>query len=97
MDPIRALLIRSEETSDGYSRLEVRIDEAESLVMEGSDAGEEVRRLFGDSDFEYWLTVPAAFKDTVLLCLILDRFQSVHDLRAWLEQRSIPCEFTSYS
>lgn len=94
--PTTELVIRYEKQEDGYSELLVKINENGDLVLDGCDAGEEVRRSFGDWDYEYWLTVPNAFKETLLLHLVKDRFTSVNDMRSWLNERGIPSEFTSF-
>ena len=96
MEPIKKLVIRHERMDDGYSELAVGIDDSGALVLEGVDAGEEVRRLFGDWDFEYWLTIPAEYRESLLLYLIKERFTSVHDMRKWLGEKDIPFEFTSF-
>lgn len=90
------LLIRHEKFDDGYRELLVRIDSDGDLVLDGCDAGELARETFGDWDYEYWLTVPAEWKDTLLLHLVKERFSSVHDMQEWLEKREIPGKFTSY-
>lgn len=90
------LLIRHEKFDDGYSELLVRIGPGGELVLDGCDAGEDVRQHFGDWDYEYWLTIPAESKDTLLLHLVKERFSSVHDMQEWLEKREIPGKFTSY-
>lgn len=90
------LLIRHEKFDDGYSELLVRIDPDGDLVLDGCDAGELARETFGDWDYEYWLTVPAEWKNTLLLHLVKERFSSVHDMQEWLEKREIPSKFTSY-
>lgn len=52
--------------------------------------------MFGDWDYEYWLTIPEKFKETIMLNLIKDRFSSVHEIKIWLDQLGIPSEFSSY-
>ena len=96
MEPINKLIIRDDKTSDGYSEIIAKIDDHGNLVLEGVDGGKDVDKFFGDSDYEYWLTVPKDFKDTALLYLIKERFPSVHDLKSWLEEKQIPCNYTSY-
>ena len=96
MKPINEIRIRYEETDDGYSDLRAKINESGDLVLDGCDAGSEIERRFGDWDYEYWLTIPKEYRNTVLLHLIKDRFSSVHDLEVWLKERSIPAEFNSY-
>ena len=66
------------------------------LVIDGCDAGELAEEMFGDWDYEYWLTIPEKFKETIMLNLIKDRFSSVHEIKKWLDQLGIPSEFSSY-
>ena len=40
------------------------------LQIAGQDIGKAPSEVFGDSDYEYWLTVAAAHKDALLLALI---------------------------
>ena len=96
MKPIKELVIRHEDRSDGYNELSVTIDKKGSIVLEGVDTGEDVCKFFGDWDFEYWLKIPPDYLETVLLFLIKDRFLSVHDMQKWLEERDIPSQFTSF-
>ncbi len=49
--------------------IDAEIDESGNLVLSGQDVGEAPRRVFDDSDYEYWLTVPAAGKGRVLRIL----------------------------
>ncbi len=46
------------------------INDAGDLVFSGQDIGEAPRQYVGDSDYEYWLTVPAHEKDRFLLSLL---------------------------
>ena len=52
--------------------------------------------MFGDTDYEYWLTVHSQNVPKVLLELIKDRFQDETDFRKWLESKDIPSEFHNY-
>ena len=96
MDPITRVVIRHEKIATGYSELIAKIDTSGELVLDGCDAGASVEDETGDWDYEYWITVPALFKDTILLHLIKDHFNSVHEMKTWLESLGIPCNFTSY-
>lgn len=93
---IRELVIRDERSDSGYNTLHVKIGDDGSLVLEGVDAGPEVERMFGDWGFEYWLTINAEDKDSVLLHLIQSRFSSVHAFRVWLAERGIESGFQSF-
>ena len=96
MKPIKNIIIKDEQYEDGYSKLFAKISEEGDLVIEGCDAGELVKEMLGDWDYEYWLTIAERFKDTIMLCLIKDRFSSVHEIKEWLGQLGIPSEFSSY-
>lgn len=67
------------------------------LRLSGQDIGEELKRLLGDSETEYFLTIRSAFKDKVLLALIEKLFKGnfsvIIELKTLLESKGIPCEF----
>lgn len=48
MEPVQRLLIRRDQFGEGYSELAVTVDESGSIVLEGVNAGEKVKRFFGD-------------------------------------------------
>jgi hypothetical protein len=93
--PISELSIRFERLKDGYSELHVRIDQQGNLVLDGADAGPMTEQFWGDWDYEYSLTVPAAWKDTVLLHL-MKQFTDLTPFREWCGERGIPCDFDSW-
>jgi len=47
-----------------------KISEKGDLVIDGCDSGELAKEMFGDWDYEYWLTIPEKFKETIMLNLI---------------------------
>jgi hypothetical protein len=93
--PITQLVIRHQRAGDGYSELVARIDELGGLVLDGADAGEFVRKVRGDSDYEYSESVPVEWKDSVLLYLLEERFTTTSAFRTWCEERGIPVTFES--
>ena len=80
--------------------IDVRIKENGDLLFSGQDIGEAPEEIFGDSDYEYWLTVPAAEKDRLLLALIEQHYAGngslVSELRELMESQDIPCAFFSH-
>ena len=75
------------------------INEAGDLVIAGQDVGAAPKAWFGDTDYEYWLTVGAPHKDRVLLELLVERFgggRGTSEIREWFESKSIPVGFSSY-
>ena len=76
------------------------IEESGNLVISGQDIGDAPEEFFGDLDYEYWLTVPAAEKDQLLLALIEKHYAGdlsvVSTLRDLMKSKGIPCNFHSY-
>jgi len=81
--------------------LEIFIDENGNLVFEGYDIGDFVKEYWGDSDYEYWLSIKAEHVLTVLLSLIKEcfdkgLFKNDSEFRSWLEKNGIPSNFQSW-
>jgi uncharacterized protein YciI len=83
-----------------HVRAELRLEETGDLVLEGFCAGPLAERIFGDSDWEYWVTVPAEQKDRLLLELLHEKYAgdtlAERHFRAWLAARGVPHRFESY-
>ena len=94
---INEIKLREMEVRGGKSYLDAVIRENGDLVLSGQDVGEFVQQVWGDWDYEYWVTVKSDYKDTVLLHLIKDKFDSETKFQEWLKSKDIPCEFTSYA
>ena len=80
--------------------IDMRIDENGDLLFSGQDIGNAPEEIFGDLDYEYWLTVPASEKDRLLLALLEKHYAGdasvVSTLREFMESKQIPCSFHSY-
>ena len=80
--------------------IDVRIDKNGDLLISGQDVGEAPEEVFGDSDYEYWLTIPAVEKDRMLLALIEKHYGGdssvISTLKDLMESKKIPCGFFSY-
>ena len=77
--------------------IDASITDTGDLRLSGQDLGKELEGIFGDSEYEYFLTIPSAFKDKVLLALIEKIYKGnarvISDVRSLLETKGIPCEF----
>lgn len=77
--------------------IEAGITDTGDLLISGQDLGEAPRQSFGDSDYEYWLRIPSATKDRVLLALLekcyADDPQVVSRLQAYLQSKGIETTF----
>lgn len=85
------------EINGGKSYLDAIINESGDLVLEGCDNGDYVKQVWGDFDYEYWVTVKSDYKNTVLLHLIQQNFDSETKFQEWLKEKDIPFEFNSYA
>ena len=79
--------------------IDARIGEEGELLLSGQDIGEAPEQFFGKDDYEYFLSIPAAEKDRVLLALIAKIYRGnasvISELKEFLESKNIP--FESYS
>lgn len=81
--------------------VEVHISqESGDLIMAGQDIGVAPRRVFDREDYEYFLSVPAAEKDRLLLQLMQQVFAGEERTRTaiaeWLGVRGIPYSLHSF-
>lgn len=74
----------------------MRIDETGNIFFEGQDVGRSVEAQWGDSDYEYWITIDQEYVITTLLHLLQDKFDNSTVLKMWLEDNDIPYRFWSY-
>ena len=95
-DPIK--LVRRGGSTSIY--IDMSIDENGNLLFSGQDIGSDPEEIFGDIDYEYWLTVPAAEKDRLLLALLEKHYAGdalvISTLRELMESKQIPCSFFSH-
>jgi len=95
-DPIK--LVRQGGSTSIY--IDVRITGDGHLLFSGQDIGDAPEEIFGDLDYEYWLTIPAAEKDKALLALIEKHYAGnasvISELREFMESKEIPCQFFSH-
>jgi hypothetical protein len=74
--------------------IHARVEDNGNLIVEGQDVGEAPQKWFDDGDYEFWVTVKAEDKDSVILALIEKlfggRFSAVDEFRDFLKERGIP-------
>ncbi len=74
--------------------LVLKIKESGDLEFEGQDLGPETEKLTGQDEYEYFLTVPAEYKDTILIHLIKQNFRDDSSFKKWLDEKQIPNKLT---
>ena len=96
----REPLYRGEAASGGEIYIDLVAMSDGSVVIAGQDLGTFGAPGSDDSDYEYWLTIPAEARDELLFELVLDRFKgdpkAVSTFQAWLAERSIANSFHSF-
>lgn len=61
--------------------------------LDSRDIGDGDSRYAGD--IEYCLTIGAEYKDTVLLYLVKECFESEAEFRTWLKKKEIPAKLSN--
>ena len=95
-DAARHEVVLHDERNGRTYHLSVAVKDSWDLVFSGQIVSQDYEQMFGDTDYEYWLTVSSQDVPKVLLELIKDRFQDETDFRKWLESKAIPSEFHNY-
>jgi len=89
-----------ESRGDTTILIDVEIAEDGRLEISGQDLGEAPEKYWGDSDYEYWVSVRPEHKDRVLLALIERLYGGnstvVSEFMEFLKSRDIPYEFDSW-
>jgi hypothetical protein len=90
MEPIDSIVM-SEQTFEATTyRWIARISSSGNLFMEDEHKGARVDRAWNRNRFTHWCTVDAAYRDTVLLHLLKERFKGLWEFEAWLKKKDIP-------
>jgi hypothetical protein len=91
-------LYRQEGTNSRFVRLTVKPDG--SVLMETQDIGEQVERIWGDSDYEFWIDVPAGALTKLVFALLRDRYagqgRAVDEFRDFCKKEQIDHKWTSW-
>jgi hypothetical protein len=91
-------LYRQEGTNFRSVRLTVKPDG--SVFMETQDMGEQVERIWGDSDYEFWIDVPAGALTKLVFALLRNRYAgqagAVDEFRDFCKKEGIDHEWDSW-
>lgn len=75
-------ILYSNENDGGKTTVTLELLADGSLQLFYYDIGEDARRAFGDSDYESWITVPAAELPKLALALLAEKYAGRHDARS---------------
>lgn len=82
-----------------YTRLDLVINDTGDLRLKGQDFGSAAEEIFGEDEYEYFVSVPKKYKDWLLLTLVKEVFAEKpapsSAFMGWLETKKIPYEFHS--
>jgi len=95
-----SISIARQEGSDITISIHAHISPDGGLRLEGDDVGKRVEELFGDSDYEYWVDVPASEIGRLLLLLLKEKYdgdlQAVSKFRTFCESNGIAHRFFNW-
>jgi hypothetical protein len=70
------------------------------LRLEGDDVGQRVQEIWGDSDYEYWVDVPASEIGRLLLLLLKEKYdgdtEAVSKFKTFCESNGIAHSFFNW-
>ena len=94
-----AELYRQEGNNSRFVRLTVKPDG--SVSLETQDMGEYVERIWGDSDYEFWMDVPAGALTKLVFALLRDRYAghsgAVDEFRDFCKKQQIEHKWASWA
>jgi len=90
--PIERILLWERKTDNYSGCLDAFVADNGDLEMSGFHAGDGVKDFFNREDYEYSVTVPKEYKNTVLLWLVKEKFDNDLDFKKWLDKKAIPNE-----
>ena len=79
-----------EERGETSIYIDAEITKDGTLQLSGQDLGQAPEEFWGDSDYEYWLVIPADQKDRVLLALLENQYagnrRAVSEFQGFLKE-----------
>ncbi len=89
-----------EERGETSIFIDASIDDNGTLLISGQDVGKAPKEFWGDSDYEYWISISSKEKDKVLLILLESLykgdFRVISKFRKLLDEKEIEYEFNSW-
>jgi hypothetical protein len=86
---------------DPFRVVRLRVNADGSVRLETQDMGAVVKEVWGDSDYEFWVDVPAAELRKLVFALLREKYSgregAVDEFTAFCKQEGIAHEWDSYA
>ena len=97
----QSIEIARQNTSDCETSIYAQVKSDGSLRFEGCDVGALPKRVWGDDDHEYWVTVPTSETSHLLLQLLKEKYsgntRAVEEFRDFCVGNGISHEFMTWT
>jgi hypothetical protein len=98
-EPYATQIYRKE--GDPFRAIDLSVDADGAVRLEAQDMGTAVREVWGDSDYEFWVDVPAAALRKLVFALLCEKYSgrdgAVDEFAAFCKQQNIEHEWGSYA
>jgi hypothetical protein len=98
--PDRPRVTLHQQTGSTYRHIFAHIKTDDRLLVESNDGGSAPGAFMGASSYDYWVQVPAAHKDGLLLALIAEKYsgreRAVEEFRDWCQEHSLQHQFVTW-
>ena len=86
---------------DSFRSVRVSVDSDGSVRLDAQDMGKQVEDVWGDSDYEFWVDVPAAALRKLVFALLREKYagrsKAVDEFRAFCIREEIEHKWDSYA
>jgi hypothetical protein len=86
---------------DSFRSVRVTVEADGSVRLDAQDMGKQVEAVWGDSDYEFWVDVPATALRKLAFALLREKYagrsKAVDEFRAFCKREDIEHEWGSYA
>ncbi|QIQ87084.1 hypothetical protein [Erythrobacter sp.] len=97
----KTVRLYSDQNAQSRRTIDLTLRANGSIRLEAGDVGPLVERMFGDGDYEFWVTVEPDAVAALCFALLQDRFSgdanAIDHLRSFCEAEGVRCDFGSWA
>jgi hypothetical protein len=86
---------------DSFRSVRVSVNADGSVCLDAQDMGAQVEAVWGDSDYEFWVDVPATALGKLAFALLREKYagrsKAVDEFRAFCKRENIEHKWDSYA